>query len=275
MTYKFEASRHLGWGIAAGLADIREALRRSSLWVRLAFEEIKDRYHRTAFGYLWIIFIFLFQAIIIYVFFGEIRAGYTSNYFEHVAFGFLVFIFLANGVTNASTVYTRSQSWLMSSDLPYTLFILRDICREGITLGVNFLVMVGYKIVTGGFDPLKTLLAMGMMVIITFNIYWGSLFLGILATRFRDLQQLIAVIMRIFLFVCPVIWVYGHTGSSLRTKLAIYNPFTHYLEAVRRPMMGEWPTELNLLVVFGTTIPLIILGLFTFCRYRRRIPFWL
>lgn len=279
MSYVFEASKHYGMGLASGLRDMREAFARWPLWTRLAFEEIKDRYHRTWLGYLWITFIFLFQAIIIYIFFNEIRSAYTSNYFEHVAFGFLVFSFIASSITNASTVFTKSSSWLMSSDIPYSLFILRDLCREGVVMTVNFCVMIIYKIVTGGFDPLKTLMALGFFIVITFNFYWGSLFLSILATRFRDLQQFIAVMMRILLFVCPVIWVYGHTGGgvrgNLRSMLAVYNPFTHYLEVVRRPLMGEWPTMLNVMVLFGSTVPLILLGLFVFCRFRRRIPFWL
>jgi ABC-2 type transport system permease protein/lipopolysaccharide transport system permease protein len=52
------------------------------------------------------------------------------------------------------------------------------------------------------------------------------------------------------------------------------NPFYHYLEVVRQPLLGHAPTTLNWIVVVGMTMLLGLVSFVFFSRYRSKITYW-
>jgi ABC-type polysaccharide/polyol phosphate export permease len=117
-----------------------------------------------------------------------------------------------------------------------------------------------------------TLAAIPGLLLLLVNALWCSTLLGMLSARFRDLPQIVASILQIAFFATPVIWRVNLINNKLLVDL---NPFYHFIELVRAPLLGQSATLVSWLVVAGITI-FGSVGTFLFYRsHRTRIAFWI
>ena len=97
--------------------------------------------------------------------------------------------------------------------------------------------------------------------------------MGCIGAWSADFQQLVPAIMRIAFFATPVFWDYDGRGG-MRVQLAHYNPFTHFLEIFRSPLLGHYPTATNWIVVLSLTAILWVLAILAFKFFRSRLAAW-
>ena len=108
---------------------------------------------------------------------------------------------------------------------------------------------------------------------ILINGAWFSLLFGMLCARYRDLSPTIASLVQLSFFVTPIIW----SPSLLpdRQFIMLYNPFYHFVESVRGPILGTsvgTDTWLILagITLFGWGLVIPVVG-----RMQRRLVYWL
>ena len=79
-------------------------------------------------------------------------------------------------------------------------------------------------------------------------------------------------IVRIAFFVTPIIWM--PELLPRRAVLLDFNPFFHYVELVRAPLLGQAPQFVSWLAVLGMTLGGWLVALVMFRNYRRRVAYW-
>ena len=79
--------------------------------------------------------------------------------------------------------------------------------------------------------------------------------------------------MRISFFVTPILWMPEMLPN--RAVFVDFNPFFHYLELVRAPLLGNVPQATSWFTVAGITVFGWLITLELFRRYRGRIAYWL
>jgi ABC-2 type transport system permease protein len=124
------------------------------------------------------------------------------------------------------------------------------------------------------------LAAVPAFLLLVANGAWVALLFGIFTTRFRDLSPIVQSIVQLAFFLTPIVWIYQDFLNSPnpavreRAQLAELNPFLHFVEILRRPMLGQdqqlryWVVVLCITVV-GWGITLLALR-----RYRARVSYW-
>jgi lipopolysaccharide transport system permease protein len=99
--------------------------------------------------------------------------------------------------------------------------------------------------------------------------------LGIISARFRDMPPIISSVTTIGFFVTPVMWSPDLIGNNELAHLLLgLNPFYHWLQIVRLPILGQWPTLENwgvALLVAGVGWGLTLL---VYRRFRTMIAYW-
>ena len=103
-----------------------------------------------------------------------------------------------------------------------------------------------------------------------------GLFLGVVSARYRDVPPIVASLVRILFFVTPIIWMPElMPGRALMLALVLdFNPFFHFVELVRAPLLGQAPELVSWLAVAGVTLGGWLLTFELLRRYRRRIAYW-
>ncbi len=117
------------------------------------------------------------------------------------------------------------------------------------------------------------LLALPGLALICLNGLWLAFLLGLVSARFRDVPQIVASVVQVAFFLTPIIWKPELLpGRALVLDL---NPFFHFVELVRAPLLGQVPGLASWLAVLGITLGgwLVTLGMYR--RYRWRIAYWL
>ncbi|MBJ7452574.1 MAG: ABC transporter permease, partial [Blastococcus sp.] len=109
---------------------------------------------------------------------------------------------------------------------------------------------------------------------------WVALLFGMASSRFRDLNPIIGSVVQLMFFLTPIVWIYEdflnspNPAIAERARLAELNPFLHFIEMIRRPMLGEDIIWRNWVVVLAITLVGWAVTMWAMRRYRTRVPYW-
>ncbi len=123
-----------------------------------------------------------------------------------------------------------------------------------------------------------SLLALPAFALLMVNGMWMSLLFGIVSTRFRDVPPIIGSVMQLVFYVTPIVWQFQvlsnnpHIGEKAR--IVELNPFLHYVEVLRGPLLGQPFDRTHWAVVIGCTVVGWLVTLAFFRNYRARISYW-
>ena len=120
---------------------------------------------------------------------------------------------------------------------------------------------------------LNTLLALLGTFFIIINGGWFSFLIGMLCARYRDLNPTIASLVTLSFFLTPIIW-----NPSLipdRAFILLYNPFFHFVESIRAPLLGQPVQAETWLVLTLITILGWILVIPAVSKMGRKLVYWL
>ncbi|MEL6325274.1 MAG: ABC transporter permease [Pseudomonadota bacterium] len=258
--------------IATG-RDFSEGLRRHQVWLAFAWDEVQNRYRRSIVGLGWIGLSFLIFVAAISIFFGAFSGLKPQDYIAYVSFGFAVFQFLMGNVVDGCSVFTRSASWLKGMALPYSVYVYKGVARSLLPLAIYAILAVAL-LPLFGWRPtaiaLWSIPAVVLLVLTAIPVQWVF---GLLAARWRDVSHFIAAIARIFLFSTPIIWVYDET-EGIRRTLADINPFTHFVQIVRQPLLGEMADSQHIVGALFWTVAAWVVAFVAGALMRRQLPFW-
>jgi ABC-2 type transport system permease protein/lipopolysaccharide transport system permease protein len=125
----------------------------------------------------------------------------------------------------------------------------------------------------GIFAGTAGLLVVPGLILVIANAIWVGLLFGTVCARFRDIPQIVESVMRLAFFVTPVIWMPDQLGG--RAYLALFNPFSYFVELIRAPLLGEVPSALTWGLALAVTAGGWVLAALVFVRFRARVAYWL
>jgi ABC-2 type transport system permease protein/lipopolysaccharide transport system permease protein len=253
--------------------DIYGGLANWRLWTALGWYEVRQRYRRSVFGPLWSTMSLAIAVAAIGTIYAKLFNRPPEVYVPHLTLGFLIWILLSNIIKRSCRVFVRAERYIKGTRAPLSSFVFLILWFDVIIFlyqsFVYVIVAVIFNIIPG---PVILLSGLGFALMIL-NGVWFALFMGILATRYRDITEIISNIMQISFFVTPILWMPDMLGRSL--GVLDFNPFYHFVELLRAPLLGQAPEALSWWVVLGITAVGWIAAFLLFARYRGRIAYWL
>jgi homopolymeric O-antigen transport system permease protein len=252
-------------------ADLGEALQRYRLWWSLALEDIRQAYRQTVFGIIWAVLSYVIFAVAIITAF---TGGKPSPDFAgYIIIGLLTWNYISSVILESSTVFIGAESFIKGIRLPLTLHVLRCVARIGVT---TFYAAVGAAALLVVFRApvhLMGIAAIPAILVLVLTAVAVQILFGTLCSYSRDFKYIIENLMRPVFFITPIFWV-GPAGS-VQEILERYNPFTHYIQIVRAPIIygtvpvGSWVISLAISAV------LWVAAIFVLRQYRSQIVFWI
>lgn len=261
--------------IKVSLDDLLECIHRLSLVILLGLQDVRQRYRRSKLGPFWITISMGVMIGMIGLIFGQVMNNPMHDYLPFLATGIIFWTFISSSVTEGASSFIDGQGMIRQLNLPLTLYPMRVIWRNIIILGHNLLILPIAMMVVGKGLSWNIFWMIPGFVILVVNVFWVSLFLGVVCTRFRDMPQIVNSLLQVLFYLTPVIWMPGALSGKTKMMILEPNPVYHLIELVRAPVLGHMPTIMN----WGVGIGLALLGLFVsfafFGQYRKRIAYWL
>lgn len=262
-----------GFDFAAAIADIAEGARRHELWSHLAWTDTRQRYERSIIGPLWMTLNMGIMVIALGFLYSSIFRQDASRYLPFLAIGILLWNLISSLIVEGCQTFIASGMIIRNVRAPLSVFAYYMVWRNLIVFLHNLLIYVLVVLFFQLWPTLETLYFLPAIGLYAVNGLWASLLLGLLCARFRDIPLLVASLVQILFFFTPVIWPAEIVPD--RAYLVHFNPFYHFVEIGRLPLLGQAPSLENWLVVLACTLAGSALTLVVYARYRARIAYWI
>jgi ABC-type polysaccharide/polyol phosphate export permease len=206
--------------------------------------------------------------------FGLLFNSSRGDYLPWLASGWIVWGFISSAFQGSANAYISSKAMMLSLPLDKRSFVAKVIIKEGFSLLQNLplmLIVVVLFSINLGWQILLFIPA----VTITFAFLMGAgLTLGPLLARHRDIGPFLSSILGVMFFVLPIMWRPQDLGDGLTRIIVGFNPFYHYLQLVRLPLLGDIPTLLNWSLASAGALLAITIGLFVDQKTRDKVIYW-
>lgn len=255
--------------------DITSAICHPRLWATLSFRSVKNSYRRTYLGPWWhsvdqLLFTLGFGLVNSWLF-----GSSLANSLTYVGLGILGFSYISQTLLSGSQCLVTSTQ-LRYAQVPLASRMFKSQLESLIVFSHRILSMLVILAFTGGIAQIKILESIFGLALL---MCWGlavSLALGPIGARFRDVQPMVNLLLRLALFATPIFWSPddGANNQALM-KLANWNPFALLLELIRSPLLGQRVPALHIAAIVVLVIATAISGLIIFSFSYRRIQYWL
>lgn len=260
------------------LNDLTVGWRHRQLWGHLGWQDIRQRYRRSVLGPLWITISMAVTALALGLLYSQLFAQPLEFFLPYVTVGFIVWGFIQGCINEGTEVFISNEGLIRHLPSPISVHIFRLIWRQVLFFLHNLVV---YGLMLLFFDVplgLGTLLAIPALVLLVLNGFWVALVVGIVSTRFRDIPPVTQSVVQLMFFMTPIVWVYdqllANPRTAARARLVEFNPFLHFVEVLRRPMLGQSFEPRYWYVVGVITVAGWVLALLFMRNYRARVSYW-
>jgi lipopolysaccharide transport system permease protein len=213
----------------------------------LVRREIEVKYRGSFLGKLWILFLPLLMLGVYTFVFGTIygsRWGGSSDVSDFVPMlycGLIVHAIFAETVGKSSSLIVNNPNYVKKVIFPLELLPLGTLSAALFNAGFSFLLLLVLNLILKGelnWTLIATPLVILPLVLYAIGIAWLISALGVF---FRDIEQIIGVLMSMLLFLSPVFYSV-HSAPQLAQAFLKFNPLTYPIEEVRNVvLLGQLP----------------------------------
>jgi len=254
--------------------DILGGLAAWRLWPMLGWLDIRQRYRRSMLGAFWLTISMGIMVVALGTLYASLFQMEITEFLPFIAAGLIVWGFLSAVIGDSTTVFIQADGIIKGGGIPLTVHVMRLIWRNIIILAHNLTVIPLIYLWFGIVPSWELLLFIPGMFLIVANMFWIVLIIGPLCTRFRDLPPVIQNALQIFFFMSPIIY----KPELLAERYGFFldwNPFHHFIEVARAPLLGQLPETSSYIVLIGMAVVGGGVAWAFFRRFRGRIAYWL
>lgn len=259
---------------ARAMEDVAGGLARWNLVVLLGASDVASRYRRSILGQFWLTLSNALLIVAIGFVWANIWKQPLAEFLPYLAAGHVFWLLMTTSLTDASTTFATSASYMKELNLPRSTYLLANIVKHLVILGHNIVIVPAVFIVFGIWPSATTFLVIPALLLTVATLLAASFWLGVAGLRFRDVPGIVGSLMMVLFFLTPVIWRQELIDPHLREWLVI-NPFHVFLELLRAPLLGQTPKPEYWLIGLAIFAFNAAVGFVVFAKWRRWITFWL
>ena len=261
--------------LTVALSDMAAAARRYPLVGMLGWQDVRQRYRRSALGPFWLTISMAIMIGTMGIVFGQIFKAPLTEFLPFLSVGTILWSFISSIVSEGCTGFIAAEGIVKQLPIPLFVHILRMIWRNILILGHNIVIFPLVLLAVGKPLGLVAFISIPGFILLVVNLTWIALILGVICSRYRDLPQIVGSIIQVVFYLTPIMWMPNLLPDRAGLYLLDLNPAFHLLEIVRSPLLGQLPTMTNWVVSLSLALIGWAMALTIYGRYKRRIAYWL
>ncbi|MDP2619541.1 MAG: ABC transporter permease [Hyphomicrobiales bacterium] len=244
-------------------------------WLYITWLNFLVRYRKTAIGPVWLLVGPTLFIAVLGLLFSRIGGVDTALFVPHLAIGLIVWTLINGFVTGSTSVFQRNRPQILQGNMQITDLVLVDVFSTILQFLHQAIIILAVFLIFGRGVGVYALVSLVGLALLIANGIWLTIVFGIVGARYRDLSEVVQAVMRIAFLATPILWmpVPGGRGGVLGAFLT-FNPFHHFLELIRAPLLGNPIAPLSWLVVLMITVAGFALAHVFFRRFSRLVPLW-
>jgi teichoic acid transport system permease protein len=252
--------------------------RREFAWF-LAMGNLKARNASTALGLFWWVLNPLLLGLVYFFVFGVLFAGgdRPPDYIAYLLSGMFVFHFTSQSMTGGANAILQNSRLLANLRFPRMVLLVSSMIESAVGFLASLLVFyaITWPIVGIGPSRYTLLLVVAFPIQVLLNLGLSGL-VARLAVPFRDINNFLPYLIRLWLYLSPIIWplTYLENAPDTIRVLVELNPMFHIIELYRAALIG--PPDYTLMTgdalqALAWAVAIFLVGVAGFVRYETRM----
>jgi len=249
-------------------------------------KEIKARYKRASFGFLWIVLNPLLQMLVlgfVFQFFVPVK---VDNYFLFLFAGLLPWNFFAQSLTKTTPAFCYERNLIKKAKFPRESIVLSIIFSNLfhflVALSLLILALVADKLLIESYSFMRIIIYLlrmlwvipAILLLLIFTVGF-SLITSSLNVKFRDINFIVQLAVMLWFYATPVIYALNLLPEFLR-PIFYLNPMTAIIELFHYALMGLPITMSNFIWVAVVMVACFFyFGLRVFNKENKNFDDWL
>jgi len=245
------------------------------LGAMLAWQDIRQSYRRSAVGPFWLTIGMAIQIVTMGFVFGLIFKTEIKEYLPFLAASIIIWGLIASTINEGCLSFISAEGMIKQINLPHTVYIVRTVLKNLITSSHNFVILPLVFLAFSKAASFSLTLLIPGIILLTLNLGWVVLLLGMVTSRYRDMQPIVGSLTTVGFFLTPVMWSPDLIGNNELAHLLLgLNPLYHWIQIVRLPILGQWPTLENWVLSLAIAGIGWALTLLVYNKYKNMIAYW-
>lgn len=255
----------------------------SALWqykayiIRNAVGELKYRYAGSTIGFIWHILNPLLQIVVYTVVFSTIMSAKLpgidgmGGFSLYLCAGMFAWLSFQEILTRGTNTFQESSAFLKKLPVPEVVFVAQKVLSSFFSCSINYGIIFVYATLL-----LKTLTPFWLLVplvLVLFSLagFGLAMFLGALNVFFKDLSQIIGIILMVWMWLTPIVYVKEILPDTLLGTVKL-NPVYHFIEALHQVIVYQQaPSPTSWVVMFTFAALCIVIGWYTLKKLSKEI----
>jgi teichoic acid transport system permease protein len=216
---------------------VRAVWRRREFALELSRTRLRAQHFDTTFGQLWLILNPLLLAGVYFVLVDIIRPNSRGwAFFAHLMAGLFAYYFVSNSMREGVKVVVKSSGLILNTAFPRALLPLSSVITAFMRFLPTLLVYLPFHVIAGlpfTFHMLWIIPIIALFVVLSTGL---AMFVAAAQVYFRDLSSFLPYLLRVWLYVSPVLYYAKEVPERYKWLLDI-NPLA--------PLLTAWSQVLN------------------------------
>lgn len=243
------------------------------VWWFTASARTRARFARTIFGSFWLGLSNLLSIAVLALVYGSVfRVDDFVNYVMYLGFGLVLWNSLSSAITTAPNLLENQAALLKNTNLNPVFYTLEEWAFQLQTFSQSFILVffalglikpaVWLHLFTGGLLPLANFIL---------ALYWIPVIVCLLGATYRDLYQLVPIVLQLLFLVSPILYKARSLGGLAWT--ADINLLYQFIAPFRDALLEGEVNIVHGLLMLVLNIAGILLSLCMINRSRPNLPF--
>jgi len=256
-----------------GLDEYYRAIGLRDTWLYLGIQDIKLRYRRSIIGPWWVTISTAIMILALGVLWSKIFVTDTKTYMPFFAVGYVIWTWISAQISDATSVFLQFENIIKQTNLPFPIYLFRLAIRNLIILTHNFVVVILVIFLVGQGLNENFIYSIPAILLLQIMLVMLCTCIAIFCSRYRDMGQVIMVILQVAFFFSPILW----QPNSLKghEELINFNPIFHWIEIIRQPLLGNLASSDSWNYVLMNTFCIFLLTIYLLGKSKLKIAVWL
>jgi lipopolysaccharide transport system permease protein len=245
---------------------------RQLLW-QVTANELRSRYAGSIFGVGWaaltpLLFLVVYAGVYLVIFKIQVPGLSSVQYVLLIFTGLVPFLMTSEALSNGVGAVVANKSVLSNTVFPIDLAPAKSVLLSQTPMVIGYVVIVLALIITGGISWTIVLLPLvwGFHVMGLIGVSW---ILSLVNLVFRDLQNMIGILMMVLMIISPIAYTPEMVPPVLKALLFL-NPFAYFVTAYQDIVIfGHLPAWWHAVILVGLSVASFIIGGYFFSRAKQ------
>ena len=248
---------------------IRELYDYKSMVHNLVKRDIRGRYKGSLLGMLWNFILPLMQIIVYVLVFTIIFKQNIEHYYAYLIVGMIPWIMFSDSISCGSGSVIDNAQLITKISFPRAVIPISIVLSKMVNFLISLVIVFIVLIVGGHGISLPALSALPLAVICLFFFSLGlALILAAVNVFMRDVQYLITVLLMMWIWLTPIMYVQNFIDNAFFQQILSLNPMTYIIELFQDAMYWKILPELSVaLISIVESVVMLGIGMYIYSKY--------